>query len=86
MNNPLVTGSDKEQLGLHVHSGSRHPVSPPVVTRIDVSESQRHTIHFVNKGRGLAKPAGVHGCEIYSKKGASPASDARLTFAGTGIR
>jgi hypothetical protein len=90
MNNPLVTDPDKERLGLHVHSGERHPVripdTSPAVIRIDTSESQRHTIHFADEGGALAKPDGVHGCEIYMKKGAEPASDAELTFAGTDTR
>jgi hypothetical protein len=90
MNNPLVSDPDKERLGLHVHSGSRHPAPPPttapVVIRIDTSESQRHTIHFADEGGGLAKPDGVHGCEVYAKKGAPPASDAELAFAGTDTR
>jgi hypothetical protein len=90
MNNPLVTDADKERLGLHVHSGSRHPApaptSSPIVVKVDTSESQQHTIHFADESDKLAKPDGVHGCEIYMKKGEAPASDAEMTFVGTDTR
>jgi hypothetical protein len=90
VNNPQVTDPDKERLGLHVHSGSRHPApvptSSPIVVRIDTSESQQHIIHFADESDKLAKPDGVHGCEIYMKKGEAPASDAEMTFAGTDTR
>jgi hypothetical protein len=90
VNNPLVTDADKERIGLHVHSNSRHPApvptSSPVVVKIDTTESQRHTIHFVNENDRLAKPDGVHGCEVYMKKGEAPVSDTELTFVGTDTR
>jgi hypothetical protein len=90
VNNPLVTDPDKERLGLHVHSSSRHPVppptTPPVVVKVDTSASQRHIIHFGKDGGGMAKPDGVHGCEMYMKKGEPPTSDAELTFVGTDTR
>jgi hypothetical protein len=88
--NPLVTDPDKERLGLHVHSNTRHPAptptTAPVVIKIDSSESQQHTIYFANEGGNLAKPDGVHGCEIYMKKGDAPVSDTEYTFAGTDTR
>ncbi|MDR0729578.1 MAG: hypothetical protein LBF19_05610 [Prevotellaceae bacterium] len=86
--NQLVSDPDRERLGLRVPSSSRHPVSPPVtapaVIHIDTSETRRHTVQFTNEIGARAKPAGVHGCEIYMKKGGDPpVSDAEFIFAGT---
>jgi hypothetical protein len=86
--NPRVSNPDKERLGLNVPSGDRHeapaPTTAPVVLKIDTTESRRHTIHFVDEGGERAKPEGVHGCEIYMKKGGDPpVDDSEFTFFGT---
>ncbi|MDR2362299.1 MAG: hypothetical protein LBD91_06165 [Prevotellaceae bacterium] len=86
--NPLVSDPDKLRLGLHVPSGTREdapePDKAPLVIKIDTSESRRYTIHFGNELGERAKPAGVHGCEIYMKKGGDPpTADSEFTFAGT---
>jgi hypothetical protein len=90
MNNPLVTDADKDRLGLHVHSTSRHPApdptTSPVITKIDTTESQRHILHFTDESGGRAKPDGVQGCEIFMKKGEVPTTDADFTYAGTNTR
>jgi hypothetical protein len=89
-NNPLVSNADKERIGLHIPSGTRHPApdptSSPAIVRIDTSERQQHTIHFVDESGSRAKPAGVHSCDVFMKKGAPPATDADLVYAGTDTR
>jgi hypothetical protein len=89
-NNPLVSNADKERLGLHIHSNSRHPApdptSSPTIIRIDTSERQQHTIHFADESGSRAKPAGVHSCEFFMKKGSPPATDAELVYVGIDTR
>ncbi len=86
LNNPKVSDDDKERLGLHVPTGSRTaspvPVTVPVATI--VIGHQQHTISFANEGAtSKAKPAGVHGCEIWMKKAEAPKSDTDLVFVAT---
>jgi hypothetical protein len=89
-NNPLVSNVDKERIGLHIHSNSRHPApdptSSPTIIRIDTSERQQHTIYFADESGSRAKPAGVHSCEFFMKKGAPPTTDAELVYVGLDTR
>jgi hypothetical protein len=86
-NNPLVSNADKERIGLNVPSGTHHPTPDPTrapaIVRIETSERQQHTIHFTDEDGSRAKPAGVHSCDVFMKKGTPPATDADLVFAGT---
>jgi hypothetical protein len=86
LNNPQVSDADRERLGLHVSDGSRTPspvpATVPVVT-VSIGH-QQHTVHFMNESAtSKAKPAGVHGCEIWMKKGEAPKSDTDLAFVTT---
>jgi hypothetical protein len=82
-NNPKVSNADKGRLGLTVSDGSRTaspvPTTAPAVT-VSIG-SQQHTIAFMDEGStSKAKPAGVHGCEIWMKRGAAPTTDSELSF------
>jgi hypothetical protein len=87
-NNSKVSDADRTRLGLTVRSESRTsspvPDSSPV-GRIDFSARQQHTINFSDEATptSRAKPAGVHGCEIWMKVGEAPASVAELTYLTT---
>jgi hypothetical protein len=85
-NNSKVTNSDRERLGLTVKTGTRTPAPVPVtfpIGTVDFSVRLQHTIHFYDESsaRKKAKPAGVHGCEIWMKiDGAAPADASELTY------
>lgn len=88
-NNSNVTDADRERMGLTVRSDSRTPVAVPStrpVGTIDFSIRLQHTVAYVDEanGRSKAKPAGVHGCEIWVKIGGdAPKSVLDLTYKGT---
>ena len=85
-NNSKVTDSDRTRMGLTVKSGTRTltpvPDTYPVGT-VDFSVRLQHTINFNDEStpRSKAKPAGVHGCEIWVKVGGEAPKDAsELTY------
>lgn len=85
-NNPRVSDFEKERLGLTLPSGTRTPAPvPSTVPLVNINTGhQQHIIHFANEGSaGTAKPAGVHGCEIWMKKGEMPEHDSDLNFVAT---
>ena len=88
-NNTKVSNSDRERMGLTVKSGTRTPVPAPVtlpVGNIDFSTRLQHTISYYDQStpRSKAKPAGVHGCEIWMKiDGASPVDASELSYVAT---
>ncbi len=85
-NNPKVTDADRNRLGVPVHSTVRTPSPvPSTVPVVDiVTGHQQHIIHFSNEGSaGKGKPVGVHGCEIWMKKGTQPENDSELSFVAT---
>lgn len=88
-NNTQVSNSDRERMGLTVKSGTRTPVPAPVtlpVGNIDFSTRLQHTISYYDQAtpRSKAKPAGVHGCEIWMKiDGASPVDASELSYVAT---
>ena len=83
-NNAKVANSDRERMGLTVKSRTRTavavPTTAPVVT-IDFSTRLQHYIAYVDEATPTtkAKPAGVHGCEVWVKLG----TDADFKFLGT---
>ena len=86
-NNNKVTNSDRERLEITVKSGTRTPVAVPVSTpvgTIDFSIRQQHSLSFVDSAtNGKAKPDGVHGCEVWLKKGGeAPKTDADFSYVG----
>lgn len=71
-NNTKVPNSERERMGLTVKDGTRVSAAVPSTTpvgTIDFSMLQQHTIHFRDSAtpNSKAKPAGVHGCEIWVK-------------------
>lgn len=88
-NNSKVTNSDRERMGLTVKSGTRTPIPVPTtlpVGTIDFSVRLQHTISFSDEAtpRSKAKPAGVHGCEIWMKiDGPAPIDVSELSYVGT---
>ena len=90
--NTRVSNSDRERMGLTVKSGGRTPVPRPTTFpagTIDFSVRLQHSIHYFDEAspRSKAKPAGVHGCEIWMKVGGSaPVEASELTYLTTDTR
>lgn len=88
-NNTRVLNSDRERMGLTVKLGTRKPVPVPVscpVGTVDFSVRLQHTINYGDEAtpRSKAKPAGVHGCEVWSKiDGSAPLDASELDYLGT---
>jgi hypothetical protein len=87
-NNSLVTNSDRAQMGLTVKS-STHTAAPVPSTfpmgTVDFSLRWQHILHFNDQATPLskAKPAGVHGCEIWAKVGGeAPKDPSELSYLG----
>jgi hypothetical protein len=87
--NSKVSNSDRERMGLTVKSGTRTPVPPPVTCpagTVDFSVRLQHSIHYADESTPSrkAKPAGVHGCEIWMKiDGNMPVDASELTYLTT---
>lgn len=88
-NNTKVTDTDRTRMGLTVKTGTRTPAPVPgtsPVGTIDFSVRLQHSIHYYDEAsaHSNAKPAGVHGCEIYMKvDGDAPKDASELTYVGT---
>jgi hypothetical protein len=88
-NNSKVSNSERERMGLTVKSDTRTPVAVPTsfpVGAIDFSIRLQHTIQFADQSspRSKAKPAGVHGCEIWMKiDGNAPIDASELSYLAT---
>lgn len=88
-NNGKVTDSDRTRMGLTIKSTTRTAVPKPTtcpIGTIDFSVRRQHTIHFSDEAstRSKAKPAGVHGCEIYMKMdGEAPKDVSEMTYLTT---
>jgi len=84
----VLTEQDRSVLNLHQRSTSSTPApvpsTKPIVT-IDAGNRLEHSVMLVDESSptSRAKPAGVHGCQIWEKIG-SPAVDAsELTYVAT---
>lgn len=90
--NTRVTDSDRESLGLTVRTGTHTPVPPPStlpIGNIDFSVNLQHSIHYFDQTtpQHRAKPAGVHGCEIWMKiDGQAPVKTSELFYLATDTR
>jgi len=88
-NNTRVLNSDRERMGLTVKQGTHKPVPVPAtspVGMVDFSVRLRHTINYTDEAtpRSKAKPAGVHGCEIWTKiDGSAPMDASELDYLAT---
>jgi hypothetical protein len=83
--NPKVSDVDLDRMGFTVPKKTNVLTPPPTTMPfiwIDFSVHLRHIIHFRDSQAGsLAKPYGVHGCEIWSKVGGTaPVNASELTF------
>ncbi|HEV7858435.1 MAG TPA: hypothetical protein VGO91_07380, partial [Pyrinomonadaceae bacterium] len=83
-----TTDKHRAQLGLNIQGGTHTaagvPETRPVV-QVDTSQRLRHTISFSDEStpNSRAKPAGVMGCEIWSKIGdPAPSDPSQLHFMG----
>lgn len=88
-NNARVPNSERQRMGITVKTGTRTaapvPETCPMLT-IDFSSRLQHTISFVDEAtpRSKAKPAGVHGCEVWMKLGNDAPKDiSEFTYLGT---
>lgn len=92
-NNTKVPDSERERMGLTVKDNTHTPASVPStmpVGTVDFAVLLQHTIHFVDSTtpNSKAKPAGVHGCEIWVKVGDGPdysylATDTKTPYIAT---
>ena len=88
-NNDKVSDSDRTMMGLTVKTGTRKPTPAPTtcpVGSIDFSVRHQHTIRYYDEAsaHSNAKPAGVHGCEIYMKvDGDAPKDASELSYVAT---
>lgn len=88
-NNPLVPTDDRVRMGLSPKDRVRTAVSIPTtapVAKIDFSARFQHRISFSDETTptSKAKPAGVHGCEIWMKlDGDAPTSANQLQYLAT---
>ncbi len=90
--NPKVTDAHRRAMKIPVHSTSRTPTGVPTSTpmgTVGTNNRLQQSIQFrdsVNTGT-KAKPAGVRGCEVWSKIGGPAPTDAsQLTFVGLATR
>jgi len=88
-NNSKVTDSDRVQMGLTVKSETRTPAAVPATSplgTVDFGVRLQHTLRISDEAtpQSKAKPAGVHGCEVWVKLGGEAPKDvSELTFLGT---
>lgn len=90
-NNSKVPNSERERMGLTIRNNSRTPIGIPISSpqgSVDFSSRLQHTLHIVDEltPNSKAKPAGVHGCEIWMKMGEAPKSASELTYLVTHTR
>jgi hypothetical protein len=88
-NNAKVSNSDRERMGLTVKAGTWAPFPAPTTLpmgTINFSVRLQHSIRYFDQTtpQSRAKPAGVHGCEIWMKiDGNAPVDASELSFAAT---
>ena len=86
--NSALTTADRNTLNLPEPSGSRTPAPVPTtkpIAQVDTSQRLQHTVSFTNADGGVAKPTGVHGCQIWMKVGGAtaPTDPSELNFVAT---
>ena len=87
-NNSKVSDSDRTLMGLTVKSGTRTPAPVPSTSplgTVDFSVRLQHTLHLSDQAtpQSKAKPAGVHGCEVWAKlSGEAPKDASELSYQG----
>lgn len=87
--NPYVSPDDRVRMGLSPKDRVPTPAGPPAtapIVKVDISDRFQHKISFFDAQNptSRAKPAGVHGCEIWMKlDGDPPVSDKDLRYVAT---
>lgn len=85
--NSALTTTDRNTLNLPEASDSRTPAPVPTskpIAQVDTSQRLQHTISFTNEDGSVAKPAGVHGCQIWMKVGGTaPTDPSELSYVAT---
>jgi hypothetical protein len=84
----VLTAQDRNTLNLTERSTTRTPAAVPSTKpagTVDTSKRLQHTINFYDsEGTGIAKPAGVRGCQIWLKIGSpAPTDPKELDFLAT---
>lgn len=89
LNNSKINDADRVSLGLssrdRVATASVPPTTQPI-TKVDFSVRLQHTVSFTDSKTptSKAKPAGVHGCQIWIKVGdEAPTSAKELQYIAT---
>ena len=89
---PKVTDAQRAAMQITLRETAKQagfaPPTRPVV-QVDTSQRLRHTINFTDEATpdSRAKPAGVHGCEVWAKVGDPAPADAKgLVFLGLDTR
>jgi len=86
---PAVTDDMRTSMGLHIRDTTHTPAPVPAtapLAKVDTSRRLSHIIDFRDAAapQRRARPAGVHGCEIWSKVGGpAPASISDLAYVAT---
>ncbi|MDR3651755.1 MAG: hypothetical protein P4L34_02140 [Paludibacter sp.] len=86
--NSLVSDSDRTLMGLTVKSGTRTASPVPTTSplgMVDFSVRLQHILRLSDQAtpQSKAKPAGVHGCEVWAKLGGDAPKDAsELSYLG----
>lgn len=87
--NSKLTDADRTRMGLTVKTGTRTPTPVPATSPVgivDFSMRLQHSISYYDEAsaHSNAKPAGVHGCEIFMKvDGEAPKEVSELTYVAT---
>ena len=86
--NSALTTADRNTLNLPEASTSRTPAPVPTtkpIAQVDTSQRLQHTVSFTNADGSVAKPTGVHGCQIWMKVGGAtaPTDPSELSFVAT---
>ncbi len=76
-------------MGLNIKQNGHKPVPVPTscpVGNVDFSVRLKHTINYTDEAtpRSKAKPAGVHGCKVWTKiDGSAPVEASELDYLAT---
>ncbi|MEZ6113742.1 MAG: hypothetical protein R3C99_22430 [Pirellulaceae bacterium] len=90
--NSSVTDAARAAIGVTVADTTKTPAAVPTTSpigRVEQPNRLQHVIHFVDSATptSKAKPAGIRGCQIWMKLGATPpASASELQYLATDTR
>jgi hypothetical protein len=84
--NSALTTADRNILNLPERSTTKTPAPVPTtkpIAQVDTSNRLVHEVSFTNEDGSAAKPAGVHGCQIWMKIGTAAVDPDELRYVGT---